>query len=236
MSNSYFSFKRFTIKQDRSAFKVGTDGVLLGASAVVAGSKRILEIGTGTGLIALMLAQRCPAEIVAIEPDHNSCLQACENVANSNWSDRIKVINCRLQEYFPETADFDLIVTNPPFFIDSLKNRDQAKSMARHNSILSHSDILSGAARLLNEDGFLQLILPFAEGNVFIAAAQEYGFFCCSILKIKAVPTDKVIRMILGFSHKRIRVTEKFLTIEKGRRHCFTEGYINLTKEFYLNF
>ena len=235
MSNNYFIFKQFTINQGRCAFKVGTDGVLLGASADAAGKKRILDVGTGTGLIALMLAQRCDAEIIAIEPDHNSYIEATENISRSRWESRIAIEKCSLQNYFTDNKRFDLIVTNPPWFIDSLKNPDPAKSAVRHNDTLTQTDILNGAERLLEEEGTLQLILPYAEGNVFIAEAQEYGFFCNSIMKIKPTPAAEIRRLILGFNRKKKKPVETFLTIEKGNRHDFTEEYVALVKDFYLN-
>ena len=236
MSNNYFSFKQFTINQEKCAFKVGTDGVLLGVSTDVSGKKRILDIGTGTGLIALILAQRCDAEITAIEPDYDSYIQALENISQCKWCDRIAVENCFLQDYSPDNIKFDLLVTNPPYFIDSLKNPDPVRSAARHNVTLTHSDILSGAARLLEERGSLQLILPYVEGNIFIAEAQEFGFYCNSILKVKPIRTAEIRRLVLRFSRQKIKLVERFLMIEKGKRHDFTEEYIQLTKDFYLNF
>ena len=236
MTNSYFSFKQFTIYHDKCVFKVGTDGVLLGASADVTGKDRILDIGTGTGLIALILAQRCDADINAIEPDHYSFEQAAENVKQSKWVGRIKVENCRLQDFEPDDLKFDLIVSNPPYFIDSLKNPDPARSAARHNDGLTHGDLLKGASRLLDEDGLLQVIMPWEEGNMFIAEAQEFGFYCSSILKIKPMPTSEIRRLILGFTRNKSKPTERFLTIEKGKRHDYTEEYIKLTKDFYLRF
>jgi tRNA1Val (adenine37-N6)-methyltransferase len=236
MANSFFRFKQFTINQDKCAFKVGTDGVLLGACANVTGVKRILDIGTGTGLISLMLAQRCNAEIITIEPDNDSFVQASENVRLSKWSGRIRIENCSLQNFNPDNTSFDLIVSNPPYFIDSLKNPNPAKSNTRHNDGLTHSDILTGACRLLAEDGLLQLIMPYDEGNIFIAEAQEHGFYCNSILKIKPMPSSEIRRLILGFTSKRTKPAENFLTIEKGKRHEFTQEYINLTKDFYLKF
>jgi tRNA1Val (adenine37-N6)-methyltransferase len=236
MPNSYFKFKQFAIFQDRTPFKVGTDGVILGASADLSCVNRILDAGTGTGLIALMLAQRCDAEIVAIEPDRDSFLQASENIRQSKWSSRINIENCSLQEYSSGDQLFDLIVTNPPYFIDSLRNPDHAKAGARHNVHLGNSDILQGASRLLCREGRLQLILPRVEGNLFIAEAAGYGFYCNSILKIRPLPTADIRRMVIGFSRTRTVVKESFLTIEKGPRHDFTEDYINLTKDFYLKF
>ena len=236
MTGNYFRFKQFTVYQGKSAFKVGTDGVLLGAYADISNSKRILDVGTGSGLIALMLAQRSDAEIVAIEPDPDSYTQACENAGISKWCKRIRIENCDLQGFFPDDPLFDLIVTNPPYFIDSLRNRDMPKSKARHNFSLNHTDILKGVARLLKDDGRLQLILPWAEGNLFIAEAQEFGLYCNDILKIKPVPSGIIRRIIVCFSRNKSIVAEKFLTIEKGTRHDYTQDYKNLTKDFYLNF
>lgn len=235
MASNYFNFKQFTINQERSAFKVGTDGVLLGAYTDVSGAKRILDIGTGTGLIALMLAQRCDAEIVAIEPDHESFLQSCENIHNSKWADRIRVVESALQD-FVDDRKFDLIVTNPPYFSDSIRNPDIRKAAARHNDTLTSDEILKGCSGLLSEAGKLQLIMPFAEGNVLLAEAVGYGLFCHDILKIKPLPTSEIRRLIMAFGRERKKPAEKFLTIEHGKRHEFTEEYINLTREFYIRF
>lgn len=236
MPNSYFNFKKFTINQDRASFKVGTDGVILGAYADVSDKKRILDIGCGTGLISIMLAQKSQAEIVSIEPDEESFNQACENVSSCNWSNRITVLKTDLQSFKPLTEQFDLIVSNPPYFTDSLKNPDPRKSSARHNDSLTSKELLIGVTALLESNGSFQVILPYIEGNILIAEAQEYGLYCNSILKIRPLPTSEIRRMIITFSGERKSVTEKFLTIEHGKRHEFTEGYINLTKDFYLKF
>ena len=235
MSNNYFNFKQFSINQDKAAFRVGTDGVLLGAYADVTGAKRILDVGTGTGLIALMIAQRCDADIFAIEPDHDSYLQSCENINRSRWADRIAVIESTLQE-FEDKKTFDLIVTNPPYFSDSIRNPDTRKAIARHNDTLTSDDILKNSSRLLTENGKLQLIMPFSEGNVFIAEAADYGFYCHDILRIKPLPTSEIRRLIIAFGRNKQRPAEKFLTIEHGKRHDFTEDYKKLTGDFYLHF
>ncbi|HUX58444.1 MAG TPA: methyltransferase [Bacteroidales bacterium] len=236
MANNYFSFKQFIIQQGKSTFKVGTDGVLLGASANISGMKKILDIGSGTGLIAIMLAQRSNAEIVAIEPDHDSFLQAKENISLCKWSSRIKVEHTDLQEYDPGEEKYDLIITNPPYFTDSLKCQDPRKTAARHNDTLSSVELLTGVARLLDDNGIFQLIMPYVEGMVFIAEANSYKLFCNRLLKIRPLPTADVRRLIMTFSRDRIKSTESFLTIEHGKRHEFTDEYINLTKDFYLKF
>lgn len=215
---------------------MGTDGVLLGAYADLNGAGRILDIGTGTGLIALMLAQRCEAKITALEPDSDSFEQACSNVGRSRWSNRIKMVKSSLQDYRPAGTRFDLIVTNPPYFTDSLKNPDDRRASARHNVLLNNDELLRGVSRLMEEEGRLQVIMPYAEGNVLIAEAQAYGLYCCDILKIKPLPSSEISRMILTFSRHRRKASEKFLTIEHGKRHEFTEEYKNLTKDFYLKF
>ncbi len=235
MANSYFQFKQFIIRQDRCAFKVGTDGVILGAAADVSGATRILDIGSGTGLIAIMLAQRCNAMITALEPDCESFLQLSENVRACKWRDRIFTVNSRIQDFDAELS-FDLIVSNSPYFIDSLRNPDSRKSEARHNDTLSNDDLLSGAARLLPQDGKLQVIMPFAEGNVLAVIAAGYGLFLNSVLKIKPLPTSDIRRLVLTFTRKKVNPSEKFLTIEHGKRHEFTDEYRALTKDFYLKF
>ncbi len=235
MANSYFTFKQFTINQDQSAFKVGTDAVLLGAASEVEGASRILDIGTGTGLIAIMLAQRCGAEIVAIEPDNNSFLQAVGNVNNCPWKARIALVNSRLQNYFPDVK-FDLIVSNPPYFTDSLRNPDPVKSATRHTDSLSNEELLESVKRLLKDDGKFQVIMPWVEGNLLIAAASGHGLYCNGVLKIRPTPSGELRRLIISFSRKKSISTEKFLTIEHGKRHEFTQDYINLTRDFYLKF
>jgi tRNA1Val (adenine37-N6)-methyltransferase len=236
MANNFFNFRQFTVKQDKTAFKVGTDSVLLGACADTAGTKEVLDIGTGTGLLAMMIAQRSEALITAIEPDKLSYEQAVENISACKWADRIRVINSDLLEFSRENRDkFDMIITNPPYFRNSLLNPDPVKSSARHSFSLSSEDILKSASLLLKSDGSLQLIMPYEEGTVFIAEAGIHGFYCNIILKIKPNPTGKIIRMIMKFEKVKKQVYEKFLTIETGTRHRYTEEYKEVTKEFYIN-
>jgi tRNA1Val (adenine37-N6)-methyltransferase len=237
MANNYFRFKQFTIQQGRSAFKVGTDGVLLGACSELSRAKKILDIGTGTGLIAIMAAQRCNAEIVAIEPDKKSFCQASENINDCKWESRIHIENTDFHNYYNcNNVKFDAILTNPPFFRDSLKNPVSEKSTTRHSESLTSSEILRGTAKLLAKEGSLQLILPYVEGNLFIAEAIDFGFFCNRIIKIKPFPEADIKRLILLFERNKKLVTEKFLTIKTGVRHQYTKEYKEVTKDFYLNF
>ena len=162
-------------------------------------------------------------------------MQCRENVNLCMWKERIRVENSTLQDYRPDEK-FDLIVANPPYFSDSLKNPDPRKSDSRHNDSLTNDELLKGVSGLMAEGGRLQVIMPYTEGNIFIADASVYGFYCNNILKIRPLPTSEIRRMILTFSKQRLIPTEKFLTIEHGKRHEFTEEYINLTKDFYLKF
>jgi tRNA1Val (adenine37-N6)-methyltransferase len=235
MANNYFNFKQFRIMQGEATFKVGTDGVLLGAYADISGAGSVLDIGTGTGLIAIMLAQRCEARITAIEPDRNSYLQCVENVQRCKWKERITIEHKSLQQFTPGIK-FDLIVTNPPYFTGSLRSPDPGRTASRHNDLLTNDELLSGVSILLDDHGKFQLILPYAEGNIFIAGAGGYGLFCNNILKIRPLPTSGIRRLILTFSRRKTIPSEKFLTIEHGRRHEFTDEYISLTKDFYLKF
>ena len=235
MANDYFSFRQFTIKQGKAAFKVGTDGVLLGACAEFSGAGKILDIGTGSGLIAIMAAQRSDSFIDAIEPDNDSFEQAKENAKACRWAERINVIHSDLQNYIPGNEQkYYSIITNPPYFRDSLRNPDEKISSTRHAFSLSSGDILQGCSRLLAKEGSLQIILPYEEGNIFIAEAGIYGFFCNNIIKIKPNPTGKIIRMIMKFERIRKPVHEKFMTIETGVRHQYTEEYKEVMRDFYL--
>jgi tRNA1Val (adenine37-N6)-methyltransferase len=237
MANNYFRFKEFTIFQDRCAFKVGTDGVLLGACADLSGAKQILDIGTGTGLIAIMAAQRSKAVITAIEPDKSSYLQACDNAAACKWNDRIVIKNETLQTFQASFSNkFDCIVSNPPYFRNSLVSPDPQRTASRHNYSLTSEELLACVSQLLDDDGSFQLILPYTEGTLFIAEASNFGLYCSSIIKVKPFPSGRVIRMIMKFELKKVPVIESFLTIETGTRHAYTEEYKKITGDFYLKF
>jgi tRNA1Val (adenine37-N6)-methyltransferase len=237
MANNYFNFKQFSINQSGNVFRVGTDGVLLGAWVDTAEVSSVLDIGTGTGLLALMMAQRIPdACITAIEPDQESFLCATENIRRSAWSATIDLRNWSLSEYRQENpARFDLIITNPPFFASSLQNRDQQKANFRHSSSLPHEEIISFAAEYLSDNGRLSLILPYAEGNVFIAGAAIAGLFCSRMTRVRALPGSPVNRLLLGFSRKSGSSPVKILTTGHPAHGGYTSDYKELTKEFYLD-
>ena len=230
----YFDFKQFRVKQDKTAFKTGTDGVMLGAWADASSAARVLDIGTGSGLIALMIAQRKDALIVGIEPDIPSYEQARENVENSPWRERVKIVNTKLQDYSPGYK-FDLIVSNPPFFRQSLTGKDQRRARARHDYDLSGAELVKGVSRLLEPGGKFCLILPYAEAAIFIAEAAESGLFCNKILRVKPLPSSPVKRMLMEFAADKGGLKQSFLTIER-ERHRYTDEYKELTADYYLYF
>lgn len=235
MSNSYFQFKQFIVNQDKSAFKVGTDGVLLGACASVNKVSHILDIGTGTGLIALMAAQRSNATVFAVEPDKDSYQQACENFRNSKWSNRINAFNGRIQDFNVDFR-FNLILSNPPYFVNSLKNPDLRSAKTRHNDDLSFDDLISSVIRLLATDGLFEIILPFNESKIFEELATANNLFCIKRVFFKPKPELEPNRIVSSFALTKQEPVEKVITIETNQRYCFTSEYIDLTKDFYLKF
>jgi tRNA1Val (adenine37-N6)-methyltransferase len=236
MANDYFQFKQFTIKQSGSAFKVTTDSVLLGAWADFTNARTILDIGTGTGLLALMAAQRSNARISAIEPDEMSYRQAEFNISSSPWKERISITNCSLQEFMLSgKTQFDSIITNPPFFSGSLLNPDPRKAMARHNASLSSDFLLISSARLLSENGSLHMVLPVIDGEKIIEVAPGFGLFCQRIMKIKPTGLQQPKRLLMTFGRNAEAIREESLTIENGVRHSYSDEYNTLTRSFYLD-
>ncbi len=235
MSNKYFRFKQFTILQDKAAFKVTTDSVILGAWADFTDANTVLDIGTGTGLLALMTAQRCNADIIAIEPDPDSYLQALSNVSDSKWHNRITVLHTSLQEFVSGTDNkYDVIISNPPYFSGSLLNPDYRKAMARHNFSLPMDVMASASSRLLSERGKLHLVLPAVDGEVFIEKAREYGLYCTATMLVKPTPYLPPKRILISLSRRLRNRETNFLVVEKGERHEYSDEYISLTSDFYL--
>ena len=235
MSNSFFRFKQFIVQQDRCAMKVGTDGVLLGAWTEVKDAKRIVDVGTGTGLIALMLAQRSQAAITALEIDERAASQAAENVANSPFKTQIQVIPTSFQDFiFADTSKYDLIVSNPPFFHNSLKGPAEDRKQARHTDSLLPEELIEGCLRLLSPNGSFCVIFPPQEAMLFIEKARMRGFFCTR--KTQVIPRLGVNtkRLLLQFELEEKWCKEDFLILETDTRHQYTEAFKQLTADFYL--
>lgn len=214
--------------------KVGTDGVLLGAWVNVLCETKILDIGTGTGLIALMLAQRSPASIDALEIECMASAQAAENVAESPWAERVTVINEPLQGYSSHfMGKYDLIVSNPPFFNNSLKAPNENRNMARHNDTLSFTDLLLCSNNLLSPNGRFAVILPYADSPLFIVDAALQGLYCIRKTNVRSSHSKRPHRVLMEFSRKRQKAEENelFIYAEQGG---YTDEYKQLTCNFYL--
>ena len=240
--NLGFRFKQFFVRHDRCAMKVGTDGVLLGAwtptnPLTTNPLTRILDVGTGSGLIALMLAQRCPeAQIDAIDIDPDAVAQARENFASSPWSDRLHAIQADYENY-ENNANYTLIVSNPPYFTDSLKNPDTARRTARHNDTLPFSDLIALSAKLLAPDGTLALIVPIEAEPELQALAEAEGLHCTHRCYVHPKPGRPAKRVMLAWQHLSASAilggstTRLTLEDDHGGR---SDEYKQLTKDFYL--
>lgn len=235
MPNPYFSFKLFTVFHDKCAMKVGIDGVLLGAWANVEYTETILDIGTGSGLIALMLAQRSNAQLTAIDIDQNAVLQATENIKNSSWSERISVIQNSFQEFSAlSTECYDLIVSNPPYFVDSLKTPYESRTTARHADSLTHEELIENAIQLLNPTGKICIILPVNEGENCIEFAEKKGLFCSKKVIVFPKPDSKPKRLLLEFKMGNAEMETSELVIESEVRHRYSPEFTELAKDYYL--
>lgn len=237
MGKSYFRFKQFLIKQESAAMKVGTDGVLLGAWVDVENVNSALDIGTGSGVIALMIAQRSlNATIHAVEIDEASALQAKHNFENSPWSSRMTIDPISLQA-FASTSNkkFDLIVSNPPYFNKSLKSPSPERTLTRHTAELPNSDLLNGVKTLLAPEGRFCAILPYTEGNILIAEAVNYGLYCNRKLFVQTKPDKPIIRILTEFSFHKKRLPDNTISIHTADGD-YTDEYKQLTADFYLAF
>ncbi len=232
-----FQFKQFSVNQDRCAMKIGTDSVLLGAwSPIPENVFSVLDVGAGTGIIALMIAQRSFAEqIDALEIDEDAYEQAVENFENSPWSDRLFCFHAGLDEFVEEPEDeYDLIISNPPFYSENYSSGDEKRDQARFNDAMPFEELIEAAALLLSENGIFSVIIPYKEEEKFIALAKECELFLMKITRVKGTPTTEIKRSLLAFSRFE---TEDFLVDElviETSRHIYTEEYIALTKDFYL--
>ena len=227
-----FSFKQFSLEQDRTAMKIGTDGVLLGAwTPIEKNPYSILDIGTGTGIIALMLAQRSTAEqIDALEIDEDAYEQATDNFENSPWNDRLFCFHAGLDEFVEDPEDeYDLIVSNPPFYSEDYKSSNEQRDLARFQDAMPFEDLIEAADLLLSENGIFSVIIPFKEEEKFIDLCAEVELFPLKVTRVKGIPTSEIKRSLLAFSRNE---TSNFpideLIIETAR-HIYTSEYTSNT-------
>ena len=229
---SVFKFKEFSIVQSKSAMKVGTDGVLLGSWVNCQSAKKILDIGTGTGLISLMLAQRNnECNITAVEIDKETSEEANININNSKWRDRISIINININNFI--TSDkFDFIVSNPPYFPANFSKNKRA--IARHTNLLSFQDLIRTTVKLLSSKGIFAVILPKIAEAIFCKTANANKLFLIRICQVKGQKSSDIKRVLLEFSFEKSSLDSDSLVIEESR-HIYTNKYIDLCQDFYLN-
>ncbi len=234
MPNPYFRFKKFTVYHDRCAMKVGTDGVLLGAWVHVLG-ENVLDVGTGTGLISLMMAQRNDkVAIDAIDIDGDAVSQAKDNIDNSPFGNRIKCWNASLQEFSSKVEKrYDVIVSNPPFFVQSLKSPNKERSLARHTDSLPIEDLIGLSASLLSQAGRISFIYPYDYKAELMKLAEEHNLSVSRITNVLPTLDSAPKRILLELAKEKVLPTENDLVIEK-ERHVYSEGFTSLLKDFYL--
>ena len=237
MANNWFRFKQFTIQQEHAAMKVGTDGVLLGAWATVPQpGSRVLDVGTGTGLIALMIVQRAgDVRVDALEIDSLSAAQANENFQNSPWKERLNCVNSSFQDYASQSnLEYDQIICNPPFFSGSKKTESKSKNLARHDDSLSLGDLFKGSVSLMKETAILSLILPVEKEAQAMDLIKEHHLSCRRLTRVKPIPQKPAKRVLLELSFLPGKCHEDELSIEMGKRHIYSDQFKSLTDEFYL--
>ena len=238
MSQETFVLKQFSINQDKCPMKIGTDAVLLGSWVTPTNEKRILDVGTGTGILALMLAQKSTAHIDAIDIDITAVEQAKENVEFCKWRDRLVVTHATIQQYSKQVNyKYDLIVTNPPYFTDSSKPPEEGRTLARHNDYLPFNELIESVIKLLEPKGKFFLILPTKEAGIFKELAEKKGLKLSKLLRVRTrqdKETEK--RHMMQFEFFPSSFSESTIIIEKDARHEYTDEYKELTKEYYINF
>ncbi|TCP28420.1 tRNA1Val (adenine37-N6)-methyltransferase [Tenacibaculum skagerrakense] len=234
-----FKFKEFTVYQDKTAMKIGTDAVLLGAWCSISKfPDSILDVGAGTGVVALMLAQRTDAMTIdAVEINEYAYEQTVENFERSDWGDRLFCYNASFQEFAEEFSEeeetYELIVSNPPFYTDDYETDNNARNEARFTSSLSFQDLLSGVNSLLEDNGVFATIIPFKEEKSFVQLALTFNLHLNRVCRVRGNENSELKRSLLEFSYEKNELISEELVIEK-ERHQYTDAYIELTKDFYL--
>lgn len=228
-----FKFKQFFIHQQHTPMKVGTDGVLVGAWATVSGCERILDVGSGTGLISLMMAQRnATAKIVGLEVNKMAYEESLRNVEQSPWAKRVSIKLTKLQDYSPGVS-YDLVISNPPFFTYSDSVMEENRQMARMQTTLSLGELATHIERLLSPEGRVVLVYPFDQQEKLFCAFEEVGLFVNRHCLVRGRSEAPIKRLLVEFSRQQKDVQTTELVIEH-ERHLYTEDYIKLTKAFYL--
>ena len=234
---SIFQFKKFTVNQDRCAMKIGTDGVLLGAWCPIDNNPfSILDIGAGTGILSLMLAQRSNAEqIDAIEIDEDAYEQCVENFESSPWGDRLFCFHAGLDEFIDEPEDqYNIIISNPPFYSEDYKTENSQRDLARFQDALPFEDLVEAANLLLSENGIFAVIIPYKEEERFVDLCAEVELYPIKVTRVKGTPTTEIKRSLLAFKRYELSVLTADELIIETARHQYTDDYIALTKDFYL--
>jgi len=235
MANQWFKCKQFEIKQDKCGHKVGTDSFLLGAWANVSNAKRILDIGTGTGILTLMCAQRTKATITAIEVEKEAFEQAVENFRNSPWHDRIKYYHTSLERFIQVREKYDVIICNPPFFMNAIISPDAKRTLARHAHLLTLFDIVVFAKKRLNTSGHVSLIMPIEHLQYFLDLIKANKWFVHRLTKVYPKIGKDAHRILIEFGKEKRGLEYDELIVESEKRHIYTKKYYELTKDYYLN-
>ncbi len=236
MSKTLFKFKEFSVNQEQCAMKIGTDSVLLGAWASIDNHPfSVLDIGAGTGILSLMMAQRSNAELIdALEIDEQAYEQCVDNFEASPWGDRLFCYHADLAEFTEEIEDkYDLIICNPPFYSEDYKTKSAQRDLARFSDAMPFDHLIGSASKLLSNNGRFSVIIPFKEEDAFIALASKVNLNVNKILRVRGHAKSELKRSLLEFSFNQSELNSTELTIETAR-HEYTEDYINLTKDFYL--
>lgn len=231
-----FTFKQFFVAHDRCAMKVGTDGILLGAWAPIARVNRVLDIGAGSGLLALMLAQRTDDQVTidAVELDADAAAQAAENIAESPWAHRIKIHMADVQQWLTqENSRYDLIISNPPYYEQGVECATPQREQARYTTTLDHGTLLSCAAEAITEEGFFCVVLPESIGNAFTEQALSMGWHLRLRTDVAETDLRPPHRVLLAFSPRAGECFTDRLII-RGPEQQYSEGYTALTQAFYL--